>query len=136
MFLDLAFRVSPLSVAVLQSVHVHGPPNPHHTIRGAFKYFLCGTWCSLIPISNSASISNAQFVSMFLFWFFTLAFVPISRVLLYDHSVEQVCFGGIIGFVEAFLWFFFVRKLAWRYHRRVGETWPLSWRNPLLLHNY
>lgn len=137
MFFDLALRVNPMSPSVLQNHGTtHGQRQLSHTVKGTAKYFIYGDWLSLIPVSNAESISNMQFIRMCLFWFDILAFVPLSRVMLKDHTVSQVTIGGVIGLVEAFVWYFFVRELAWRYQHKLGATWPEGSKYTLLTHNY
>lgn len=109
MCLDLLFRVSPLSARVLLSQQ-----------GAAARNSMCGSWLPLVPPSNSSSITNGQFLSVFLFWFFTLAFVPYSRVYLDDHSWDQVSAGSLVGFIEALIWFFPTRSLAWQFREQVG----------------
>lgn len=137
MFFDLALRVNPLSPTVLQSHSTErGQRQLNHTMQGSARY-LCSThWLPLILVSNTLSISNMQFVVTMVFWTGILGFVPVSRVLLKDHTVAQVCIGALIGLSEAFVWYFFARELAWRYQDQLGQKWPEGSKFTLLTHNY
>lgn len=137
LFLDLSFRVSPLTGSVLRRFRGQDAvANDDHTALGALRFCCWGDWTSVVPISNSSSISNGQFVAMFFFWIFLLGSVPISRVILKDHSIEQVNWGSFAGFCEATCWFFVMREVTWKLQDHVGTTWPRGWRIPLLRHDY
>lgn len=125
LFLDLSFRVDPLSPAVLTAI----PNSPR-----CMSFYLADV-CSLVPLSNARSISNWQFIRMVGFWGYLLLLVPVSRVLLRDHSVSQVSLGCAIGLMEAVMWFFMSQHLAWRYRSEIGRRWPSMWRRHLLLHD-
>jgi len=129
-FLDLSTRINPIDPRVLQRT----TPGDH-SMLGALGYFLWGDWISFIPISNTGSTSNAQFVSMSVFWFSLLGYVPASRVFLYDNSVRQVFVGSVLGVIEGVLWFVMMRKLAWKFRHQLGRHWPRTWQAPLLQHN-
>lgn len=126
LFLDLAFRVDPLSPAVLTAV----PHSPR-----CLSFYLADI-LSLVPLSNTRSISNWQFIRMVGFWGDLLLLVPVSRVLLQDHSVSQVSLGCAIGMLEAVIWFFMSQNLAWRYRGEIGRRWPPTWSKPLLFHDF
>lgn len=125
LFLDLAFRVDPLSPAVLTAI----PESPR-----CISSYMADVF-SLVPLSNARSISNWQFIRMVGFWGDLLLLVPVSRVLLQDHSVSQVSIGCAIGVLEAVIWFFMSQHLAWRYRGDIGRRWPSRWSKHLLLHN-
>jgi membrane-associated phospholipid phosphatase len=48
-------------------------------------------------------------------WCMLLLPVPLSRVVLRDHSISQVFCGGSLGFIEALLWTLLVRTLQRAY---------------------
>lgn len=71
-------------------------------------------WFTTTPLSPSNTMSHKEFLWFFLFWSAVLLPVPISRIKLYDHSVDQVVIGSLLGGVYALSWFvitmFFVRR--------------------------
>lgn len=48
--------------------------------------------------------------------------VPVSRVKLGDHTVEQVLIGGLVGTLLAFFWFALMRELQHRHNHKLGRT--------------
>merc|ERR1719158_870825 len=52
-----------------------------------------------------------QFVVFSYLWILLLGPVPISRVILYDHSPEQVSAGCLIGVAFATVWFYTTRHM-------------------------
>lgn len=121
LFLDLAFRVNPLSPHVLHDFEEEKPNRLCSCRRISWDMV------SLLPLSNRRSISNSSFIRMSTFWFFVLVlYTPATRVLLADHSVEQVLAGMFIGFLEAIPWFFAGQRLANHYRTSFGRRWPKS----------
>lgn len=94
---------------------------------------LCWNVCvlTLFPISPQQAMTHRQFVYFFLWWFFVLAPVGLSRIVLRDHTGDQVMAGMLAGFVAALLWFVFVRYLQHRYNDRLGEKFLFC-----MTHNY
>jgi len=133
MFLDLAFRVNPIDPDVLCAEKAG---HASVSVKRMFYRIAVGDWNTVIPMSSAQSISNIHFVLKFFGWFVLLAFVPVSRVQLNDHSVSQVAIGSMVGFLEGQAWFLMARKIAWRYQGYIGTEWPSNWQRHLLRHNY
>jgi len=76
-------------------------------------------------------VSQYEFYVYFLIWTFAFLPVPISRVIVGDHTPKQILAGGIVGWGVALIWFpicVIIRK-ALRAH--VGKKFVL-----IFVHNY
>eukprot|EP00930_Biecheleria_cincta_P089848 TRINITY_DN79190_c0_g1_i1.p1 TRINITY_DN79190_c0_g1~~TRINITY_DN79190_c0_g1_i1.p1 ORF type:complete len:410 (-),score=34.80 TRINITY_DN79190_c0_g1_i1:8-1237(-) len=82
---------------------------------------------TMMPLSNANSLDRMDFAATILLWGILLLPVPFSRVVLKDHTPLQVTVGSAIGFVEAILFFAWIRhhfqkKLNHRLGDRVGHV--------------
>lgn len=96
LFWDAAFRVHPEG----------GPGGSRgflHHLRVALR---------LRPWPGDGRLTHGEFVFCAAFWGVVLLPVPFMRVVLYDHSVEQVTLGSILGFVYARVYAFYWRFLT------------------------
>jgi hypothetical protein len=57
-------------------------------------------------------ISQSEFTTFFTIWAPLLFPVPVSRVLIYDHSASQAFTGCIVGFGCALVYFYIVDTSA------------------------
>ena len=96
----------------------------------AIKEFLLklGKGLVLLPFG---SMSQNEFSVYLTIWIPALIPVPISRVLLNDHSASQVLAGCIVGFVTGFLWFPIVLALRLKMEKVVGRKFLY-----IFVHNY
>jgi hypothetical protein len=62
-------------------------------------------WMSTTPLAPCMTMTHREFLGFLIFWSALLAPVPLSRIKLYDHSVNQVAIGCVLGLVYAFSWF-------------------------------
>jgi len=70
-----------------------------------------GCECVLFP---TGIFSAQQFNVSFGIWTALLSPIPMSRVVLYDHSPAQVAVGSTLGFVLAIAWFACMRTILGR----------------------
>ena len=77
------------------------------------------------------SMSRGEFSAYLSIWVVLLLPVPISRVLLFDHSPSQVLAGSLVGMFAASIWFPFILFLRKRFQQHVGDRILL-----VLVHNY
>eukprot|EP00928_Gymnodinium_smaydae_P094528 TRINITY_DN7951_c0_g1_i1.p1 TRINITY_DN7951_c0_g1~~TRINITY_DN7951_c0_g1_i1.p1 ORF type:complete len:276 (-),score=22.97 TRINITY_DN7951_c0_g1_i1:317-1144(-) len=101
--------------------HTCGMPSSHACFAiGTCSLFFLEAALSVVPSAFVPESKLASFkailipdfdfsrrpVGAFLaLWSLLLLPVPIMRVVLYDHSVTQVCLGGFLGLVYAAIWF-------------------------------
>merc|ERR1712151_1065033 len=64
-----------------------------------------------IKFFPTGSFTHGQFMWYLLFWTTMLGPVPVSRVVVYDHTIEEVVVGSILGFVLGPAWFYTMRAL-------------------------
>lgn len=110
--LDAAFRISPLDRLVLQAAH-----------QGQTRLCPGGGRLRCLNcffLSQGGVLSNLQFALVVTVYTLILMPVPISRVLLLDHSPEQVFAGSCWGMMLAVLWYVATLLLARSYSRNVG----------------
>lgn len=128
MFLDAAFRVCPMDPKFLREIQL--------------EKRLCGsrslqTCISVMPLANSSAISNMQFVILFAVWFVILAPVPVSRIMLNDHTSTQAFVGSCIGTIEAAIWYAAMSHIARSCEGHLGwEFRPGGCKIYVLRHNY
>lgn len=77
------------------------------------------------------SVSQNEFSVYLMIWIPALVPVPISRVLLNDHSASQVMAGCIVGFVAGFVWFPIVLAFRIATEKFVGRKFLY-----VFVHNY
>ncbi|KAF4709858.1 hypothetical protein FOZ63_033776 [Perkinsus olseni] len=84
-------------------------------------------------LPSASTISEDQLVVVVGFWSLVLLPIPLSRVILRDHTAQQVFMGGIIGIVEATVWHFITLFVRVKTDRYVGarvwkgiftHSWP------------
>lgn len=119
MFLDASFRVSPkipmsVEVARRELQALHSLPK-----QGTFLGMSLHEWltkdlraCTLMPLSANDVLDAWDFVNFVLQWSVLLLPVPLSRVVVKDHTSNQVLIGSLTGIVEAILWFTFLRRVV------------------------
>lgn len=115
MILDAAFRVVPNKEELTT---IHKDIEVAVSNEKDAWYRLCR---SAIPIVPQHTMTHSQFVIFIIVWFIILTPVGLSRIVLGDHSVKQVMYGGFTGFLAAVLWFRFMRYLQRRYNHRLGR---------------
>ncbi|KAF4710115.1 hypothetical protein FOZ62_030331 [Perkinsus olseni] len=71
-------------------------------------------------LPTASAISEDQLVVVVSFWSLVLLPIPLSRVILRDHTPQQVFMGGIIGIVEATVWHFITLFARIKTDRYVG----------------
>jgi len=81
-----------------------------------------GKWVSASPFSPKRVMQHQEFMSFFLFWFCLLMPVPLMRVQLGDHSVEQAVTGAVLGAIYGFGWFQFIKWLSRKYSHKIGTS--------------
>eukprot|EP00929_Paragymnodinium_shiwhaense_P063573 TRINITY_DN31764_c0_g1_i1.p1 TRINITY_DN31764_c0_g1~~TRINITY_DN31764_c0_g1_i1.p1 ORF type:complete len:445 (-),score=52.11 TRINITY_DN31764_c0_g1_i1:311-1564(-) len=60
---------------------------------------------SASPLWSCAEMSRRDITAVAFFWCLVLGPVPLSRVLLFDHSVRQILMGSLLGLAEAAAFF-------------------------------
>ncbi|KAF4667349.1 hypothetical protein FOZ61_008363 [Perkinsus olseni] len=74
-------------------------------------------------LPTASVISQDHFVVAAGFWSLALLPVPLSRVILKDHTAQQVFMAGIIGVVEAIIWFLLTLLLRVKTEEYSGHRW-------------
>eukprot|EP00928_Gymnodinium_smaydae_P078879 TRINITY_DN62937_c0_g1_i1.p1 TRINITY_DN62937_c0_g1~~TRINITY_DN62937_c0_g1_i1.p1 ORF type:complete len:440 (-),score=55.60 TRINITY_DN62937_c0_g1_i1:274-1539(-) len=88
------------------------------------------------PLSKSTTLSNQAFVLMIIQWALFLLPVPISRVILHDHTTSQICVGAVIGTLEALLFYYGVYLPFAKAMRNFEDwQWPRNSEHPLIRNN-
>lgn len=77
------------------------------------------------------SMSRGEFSAYLSVWVVLLFPVPISRILLNDHSPTQVLAGTLVGLVAVCVWFPFVLYVRSLLQDRVGDKFAM-----VFVHNY
>lgn len=77
---------------------------------------------TLTPLLPMRTTTHKQFLSFVVVWIMILLPVPISRVVLYDHTAKQVSVGSFEGLILASLWYALMHWLQYKYHDKVGKT--------------
>jgi len=102
----------------------------------------CGPRCAasawnLFPFVATSRISRPQFLCMAATSCVLLGPVPVSRVILKDHSVEQVIVGAAVGSLVAVVWHLVLRSLVRRFRPSDPPwRWPGSTRLYVIRHDY
>lgn len=118
--LDAGYRVKPPTVG-----RNHLLPDGE-SVKGTSIKLLKGLCC--LPFSW---ISQYEFLAYFAIWMPLLLPVGISRVVLSDHSANQVMAGGFIGMFVAMIWFWGVLWLRHKFSKYSGDTFGY-----IFVHNY
>eukprot|EP00929_Paragymnodinium_shiwhaense_P101373 TRINITY_DN64416_c0_g1_i1.p1 TRINITY_DN64416_c0_g1~~TRINITY_DN64416_c0_g1_i1.p1 ORF type:complete len:299 (+),score=13.62 TRINITY_DN64416_c0_g1_i1:96-992(+) len=84
------------------------------------------------PLVPRDILSHTEFTGFFVCWFALLGPVPIMRVKLLDHTVDQVVIGSFIGGVYAVFWFWIATWLSRKYARCLGQRFCFGFFH----HNY
>jgi len=111
LILDAAYRIDPRVVPAMKDTCLK-------MVRG----FL------VLPFD---SMSQGEFSAYFGIWVVLLLPVPISRVVLNDHSPTQALAGSLIGCFAVSIWFPLILFLRRRFQRNVGDRFLL-----IFIHNY
>ncbi|KAF4717517.1 hypothetical protein FOZ62_019441 [Perkinsus olseni] len=83
-------------------------------------------------LPTASVISQDHFVVAAGFWSLALLPVPLSRVILKDHTAQQVFMAGIIGVVEAIIWFLLTLLLRVKTEEYASHRWLKG----CLIHNW
>jgi len=83
--------------------------------------------CWVLPWTQANSYSHDVYLAYVLFWTVLLGPVPFSRLILYDHSVEQVLAGMASGLVLAVVWWRIVRNVQKLHRFPNGSTFLGGW---------
>mmetsp|Transcript_39675 Transcript_39675/g.102695 ORF Transcript_39675/g.102695 Transcript_39675/m.102695 type:complete len:202 (-) Transcript_39675:183-788(-) len=127
-FLDATFRVrTPVKMHSLGAARTETVMRKElrHARAFAKRFFV-------LPWVNQDSFSTSEFVAYVFFWFICLYPTSMARVVLFDHTPEQVMIGKAIGFVSAIIWWRLVRAVQHCYEDVLGEM--VCW--GLLVHNF
>mmetsp|Transcript_127158 Transcript_127158/g.354072 ORF Transcript_127158/g.354072 Transcript_127158/m.354072 type:complete len:298 (-) Transcript_127158:89-982(-) len=84
------------------------------------------------PVAQENILTPSEFACIFLFWSMVLLPVPLMRIRLHDHNVNQVVVGSLMGLIYGSLWHLLVRFLTMRYRDRLFQ--PCC--GGFLVHNY
>eukprot|EP00746_Dinoflagellata_sp_MGD_P117648 gnl/MRDRNA2_/MRDRNA2_53527_c0_seq1.p1 gnl/MRDRNA2_/MRDRNA2_53527_c0~~gnl/MRDRNA2_/MRDRNA2_53527_c0_seq1.p1 ORF type:complete len:662 (+),score=57.97 gnl/MRDRNA2_/MRDRNA2_53527_c0_seq1:275-1987(+) len=96
----------------------------------------CCYWYSAVPMMSFEETPSFQrFARWMGFWFCILIPVPITRILLNDHTASQVLTGCVIGVSEAVAWFqllrhCIVKKRTWLIPLGLKQDYLLPEREP------
>jgi len=77
------------------------------------------TWVT--PFMPYRPMSIEEFLGCISFWSCVFLPVPYSRLVLHDHTTEQVLAGCLVGTIAAVVWWGIVRCLQDRYRHRVND---------------
>ncbi|CAE7599619.1 unnamed protein product [Symbiodinium sp. CCMP2456] len=88
----------------------------------------------LVPWVKKDVLNVRELISFGLFWFFLMVPVPFMRVVLCDHTPNQVAVGSTLGLVLAVLWWRAVRVLQRRFRNLEGRQicYGLLWHDYFL----
>ncbi|KAF4673125.1 hypothetical protein FOL47_010971 [Perkinsus chesapeaki] len=74
-------------------------------------------------LPTSQVISEDHFVVAAGFWSLALLPVPLSRVIIKDHTAQQVFMAGIIGVAEGIIWYLLTLLLRVKTDQYNGNRW-------------
>mmetsp|Transcript_45530 Transcript_45530/g.105532 ORF Transcript_45530/g.105532 Transcript_45530/m.105532 type:complete len:341 (+) Transcript_45530:137-1159(+) len=86
----------------------------------------------LLPIADEDTLTPREFLYVWLFWWTVLAPVPLSRIILFDHTPQQAVIGCAHGVVYATCWWRMLRFLERRHDGAVNQRMLSG----LVIHNY
>lgn len=123
MFLDASFRVMPKVPQDVASARLRRRAlKSRRSVCGFSCRDVCvrdiRTWFTIIPLSSSDTLSAFDFTCFAACWGFLLLPVPMSRIVLHDHTPLQALVGSLVGFIEAVAWFALMRygvKKQWNH---------------------
>eukprot|EP00403_Amphidinium_massartii_P032404 CAMPEP_0178447000 /NCGR_PEP_ID=MMETSP0689_2-20121128/41137_1 /TAXON_ID=160604 /ORGANISM="Amphidinium massartii, Strain CS-259" /LENGTH=212 /DNA_ID=CAMNT_0020071929 /DNA_START=273 /DNA_END=908 /DNA_ORIENTATION=+ len=94
-------------------------------------------WWSVVPLSVADTLGSFDFYAFTITWALLLLPVPLARIILKDHTPEQVVAGALIGIVEAFAWWLCIRKFIQEPHNQEPHNHLLGTRFwGICVHNY
>ena len=115
MFLDAACRVMPKvpmstesakGTLVASESHESGSFN-----QGAHEWKNAASRLpSMIPMSSADTMDTFEYIVFIVFWGCVLLPVPLSRVIVRDHTAYQAAVGCFMGLIQASVWFCLVRR--------------------------
>lgn len=115
LFLDAVYRAYPFALG--GKTHTIATP----TAGACEKATKCLRMYLWVPWADADVLTHTQFVVFISAWFLLLCPVPFMRVVLYDHTFEQVTVGACVGFVVAVIWWRVVRHFQRKYHDQEGQ---------------
>lgn len=140
MWLDASFRVMPKVPLTVDAAQVEARVMQGRRRRGrSFMGLTAREWLmadlrawTLMPLTASDILTSWDYVNCISMWALLLTPVPVSRVILHDHTIEQIISGSIVGTIEAMVWFscvrhFFLRRCNHLLGQRMGY---------IFIHNY
>lgn len=95
------------SLGWIEAEHVRG----HQVWAMTVEFILGPLFGKIVPLSVDDTMDSFDFGVYLFSWGIYLLPVPVSRVVLHDHTPKQVMAGCAIGMFEAVLWFLMVRKM-------------------------
>jgi membrane-associated phospholipid phosphatase len=122
MFLDASYRLMPTLPLDENTARIYSrlsgkSTNKFRRCRDSLLVLF-----NLLPITSSHTLGTYDFILFTTIWSVLLLPVAPSRVALNDHTAEQVVVGGIIGVVEAVLYWVLVQHfLLENFNHRLGE---------------
>jgi len=127
MFLDAVFRTMPRV-----PLNIHDARAYQKALAGQRRRFFgwtfkelvvidCRACITLMPLSAAHTLNQTDFALYAITWGLLLLPVPFSRVVLYDHTPQQVMVGSAIGIFEALLFFGLVRSVQHRVNHNLGR---------------
>jgi len=77
---------------------------------------------SFVPmLQPNIQLSSSTFIGWVLLWFCVLVPVPITRIMLQDHTADQVLVGCFFGMMQALVWFSLLLLFENRSKARTGR---------------
>jgi len=116
LFLDAVFRVHPYALGGKTQTMPVPPDVP--ALQKARKFLSFFLW---VPWKGHDLLTHTEFVVYIMTWFIILMPVPFFRVVLYDHTTEQVIAGSLVGIFMALVWWRFVRYMQRRFQSLEGQ---------------
>jgi len=120
LFFDAVYRVMPSAPLDVASARRY--PAPGRSARECCTLQLRNAF-NIVPMPNSHTMSRGDFIFFVGAWGLALLPVPFTRVMLFDHTLSQVAIGGLVGFLEAAVYWLIVRLvLMERWNYRLGTN--------------
>lgn len=139
-FLDASYRVMPKVPLTVDAARDEARVMQGRRRRGqSFMGMTAREWLwvdlrawTLMPLTAADILTSWDFTLYIFMWAVLLIPVPMSRIILKDHSPGQATIGALIGTVEAMVWFgcvrhFFLRRFNHLLGQRMGRVF---------IHNY
>jgi len=137
LFLDAAVRVHPNAFEIDTQADLEEPDSVVIRSRGRREAQRnAGTFLGrvvLTPWANHERLTHTEFIAYTMVWATIMLPVPFFRVVLFDHTTDQVLIGSIIGIALAALWFRVMRHLQDRFDAQ-GPPGSKVW--GVFVHNY